>query len=381
MHPAPRLRSMSASPPPPETGTAMPFDRRIPRVLTGAALIAALGLLFAVATLQALGWYRFVPVLSGSMAPSIETGDLAILQPVAAVDLAVGDVIAFEAPTGDQRLMLHRVSEIVSPAPALRIRTQGDANPVDDPWTASVTDDVLWRSTGRIASIGQPVVFAHRVGAPTISLMGGALILFGLVMRRLWVLEPDRFDDEPGPPPGADPDARGATGPAQPAESIVALLVVAAVVVAGVGLILARPARATFTADATEEQRVTYRSVDAEQLPPPTDLTAKVICDLTGAPTGVQLAWTQPVRPVDFIVVERSSTPLLGIPEPFTELARVRGTLEQFTDDFATVDPPPSNPLDVRYRVRAGSSDGRLSAYSNVAPVEPCVPVRAVPIG
>lgn len=347
----------------------MQLERRIPRIITGVALIGALLVLLAVALVQTLGWYRFVPVLSGSMSPYIETGDLAVLQPVDAADLTVGDVIAFEAPIGDQQLMLHRVSEIVSPTPELRIRTQGDANSSDDPWTASVSDDVLWRATDKIPSLGQPVVFAHRVGAPTVIMVGGGLILFALVMRRLWVIEPD--DAQPVGVEGCRPDV--ATG--QPAESLVALMVVAAVAIAGIGLIVARPARATFTAVAADEQRVTFRStVTPDALTPPTELVAQIICDIEGAATGVQLRWTKPATLADFISVERSSTPLLGSPEPFVELARVGAEDETFTDDFATVDPPPSNPLDVRYQVRSGSRDGRFSEYSNIASVEPCIP-------
>lgn len=352
----------------------MQLERRIPRIITGVALIGALLVLLAVTLVQSLGWYRFVPVLSGSMSPYIETGDLAVLQPVDATDLTVGDVIAFEAPIGDQQLMLHRVSEIVSAAPELRIRTQGDANSSDDPWTASVSDDILWRATDKIPSLGQPVVFAHRVGAPTVIMLGGGLILFALVMRRLWVIEPDDEDEHEAHPAAAE-ERRSHVAVGQPAESIVAMMVVAAVVIAGIGLILARPARATFTAAAGDEQRVTFRSAATpDSLSPPTALVAQIICDIQGAPTGVELRWTQPDTPADFIGVERSSTPLIGSPEPFVELAQLRAKDETFTDDFATVDPPPSNPLDVRYRVRSGSKDGRFSAYSNIASVEPCIP-------
>lgn len=350
---------------------------RIPRVAAGVALVVALVILLAVAFVQTVGWYRFVPILSGSMSPYIDTGDLAVLQPVDAAELGVGDVIAFEAPIGDRQLMLHRVSEVVSAAPDLRIRTRGDANSSDDPWTAQVSDDVLWRATGKVPSLGKPVVLAHRVGAASIVSIGGVLVLLVLALRRAWqdeLVDPHEDADDAEPLSGLSED-RSDLALGQPVEAVVALTVVAAVVVAGIGLILVRPAGATFTAAADEEQRVTFRSAaDPAALSPPSALVAEIICDVLGAPTGVELRWTEPDPPADLIGIERSSTPLLGSPEPFIELARVGPSDVAFTDDFATVDPPPSNPLDVRYRVRSGSADGRFSAYSNIASVELCIP-------
>lgn len=346
----------------------MHIVRRFSRVAAGAALALALLLLFGVALVQALGWYRFVPVLSASMSPYIDTGDVAVLEPVDATDLAVGDVIAFEAPIGDRQLMLHRVSEIVERSPNLRIRTQGDANATEDPWTASIDDAVVWTATGEIPALGRPVVAAHRIGTTTILMMGVVSLLALLLLRGLWQPRPP---DDTGIPAAAPQ-------PGRPTESIVTLSIVAAVIVVGVGLLVTRPVRAAFTASAAEEQRVTYASTPPrDPLPPPTDLVASIVCDVAGTPTGVRLRWSSPATPADRITVERSSTPLAGESEPFVVIGAVGPVDQTFTDDFASVDPPPTNPLDLRYRVRSESTTGATSAYSNVATTGLCEGVLA----
>lgn len=356
----------------------MNIERRLPRMVAGAVLACALVVLVLVALVQALGWYRFLPVLSGSMSPFIETGDIAVLQPVEAEELAVGDVVAFEAPTGDRQLMLHRVSEIVSPYPDLRIRTRGDANSTDDPWTVGVADETLWRATDRIPTVGQPVVFASQVGARTVVFMAAAAICLILAIRRLRDLEGEELDEEEHLVVRTDDGRLVVVRPPvrrHPVESIGTLIVVGAVAVAALGLIVARPARATFTASTEEEQRISFTAASIpDALAAPTALQARIVCDLTGAPTGVDLTWVAPTPPSDSIRIERSSTSLLGDVEPFIELAAVGGNVTQFQDDFATVDPPPSNPLSVQYRVVSVANDGRRSAYSNVATPDVCVP-------
>lgn len=340
----------------------MTIARKISRSLAGAVLLAALVTLVLVAVVQAMGWYRFVPVLSGSMSPYIDTGDVAVLEPLSAEDLEVGDVIAFNAPVGDRQLMLHRVSEVVSPAPDLQIRTRGDANSSNDPWVASIADGSLWHATGEIPLLGRPVVAANEIGAMGLLLMAGVVLLAVAIVRGLWT------PVEAGPSEADPHDHEG-----QSAESVVAIAVVTAVIVAGVGLLVARPARAEFTASASDEQRVTFVSATpSSPVDAPTDLEARLVCDVLGTPTGVQLQWVDPTTAFERITIERSDTPLLGAPEPFVQIGTVPPSVAVFLDDFATLDPPPSNPFDLRYRVRAEAGSGVVSEYSNVATTTLC---------
>lgn len=98
-------------------------------------------------------------VLTDSMFPKIESGDLIICRTVEPEDVAVGDVIAFFDPAGNGSSMVtHRVVEITQENGSLAWRTKGDANNVED--SALVPAENLagvYRS--RIAGAGNIAMF------------------------------------------------------------------------------------------------------------------------------------------------------------------------------------------------------------------------------
>jgi len=77
----------------------------------------------------------FYVVSSGSMEPELQVFDVLVVQgndPFESVK--VGDVIVFDRPSGQDRVIVHRVAAIVEEDP-LTIRTKGDANPTSIPGT------------------------------------------------------------------------------------------------------------------------------------------------------------------------------------------------------------------------------------------------------
>jgi len=77
-----------------------------------------------------------VVVASGSMRPTLQVGDLVIVQGVPASKIKVGDIIVFNQP-GETTNTIHRVVAIETLTNGtIEFRTKGDANPTDDPnWT------------------------------------------------------------------------------------------------------------------------------------------------------------------------------------------------------------------------------------------------------
>jgi signal peptidase len=77
--------------------------------------------------------YSPLIVLTGSMEPAIDSGDLIIVQQIDSSEVQVGDVIAFFDPDSDSNsVVTHRVSELVTEDGNLSFRTKGDANNVED---------------------------------------------------------------------------------------------------------------------------------------------------------------------------------------------------------------------------------------------------------
>ncbi len=77
----------------------------------------------------------FYVVSSGSMIPVLQVYDVLVVQGhVSFDDIKIGDIIVFNRPNGHDRVIVHRVAEILNDNPKT-IRTKGDANPGSIPGT------------------------------------------------------------------------------------------------------------------------------------------------------------------------------------------------------------------------------------------------------
>jgi len=94
-----------------------------------------------------LGYKPFI-VLSGSMEPAIQAGDLIITKVIEPEKIAVGDIIAFEAEKNT--IVTHRVTDVRTEE-GLSFLTKGDANTGADARAVGVDDlegIYLWRLAG-----------------------------------------------------------------------------------------------------------------------------------------------------------------------------------------------------------------------------------------
>ncbi len=150
----------------------------------GVALACAA--LLALAAGPALGLYRTVTVLSGSMRPIFAPGDVIVVTPEPARDLRVGQVITYQVPIGGQQVETHRVVRILAHGNEPIVQTKGDANNAVDPWQAKLHGGTLWRYRARIPLIGYAILalrapLAHWI---LVLLVPGLLALYALV--ELW---------------------------------------------------------------------------------------------------------------------------------------------------------------------------------------------------
>src|SRR6185312_899935 len=100
-------------------------------VVTGVA--ATLFLLLAIGP-HVLG-YRTMTMLTGSMAPQIDPGDVVVSTPVATRDLRTGMVISYHIPIDDHRVVTHRIVSVEHGIDGtVTVQTKGDANKTADPW-------------------------------------------------------------------------------------------------------------------------------------------------------------------------------------------------------------------------------------------------------
>jgi len=184
-----------------------PGDADVPagtaRRRSGAVLGTVLLMLIAVAVVGAAALVfvfhpRFDTVLTGSMRPGIQPGDVVMVRAVPTDELKVGDVIAY-LPPSHTTPVLHRIVSIDSSG----LVTKGDANNVSDPWGKVSTDSATTlRLVWVIPKIG---LVAHN--RSTVLIGAGALLVAAIALTVLTHKRgEDKRDDHSGGA-GTDEDA------------------------------------------------------------------------------------------------------------------------------------------------------------------------------
>lgn len=159
----------------------------------------------------AIGWQP-TTVLTNSMRPRIDAGDIAVVRPVAAESLHLGQIILYDDPDRPGRLRLHRLVGVDSSG---RLITRGDANPVDDS-TPAPAGSVRGVGTLRIPYVGLPRVWWQEHRRWRIGLLAATVLVVALTTQLDHTLRaPNGRRDWPrrrGAGPSADADASGASG-------------------------------------------------------------------------------------------------------------------------------------------------------------------------
>jgi signal peptidase I len=157
----------------------------------GGWALGGLALLVVLAVAAPLAFeHRPLQVLSGSMEPTLGTGDIAVVGRIAPAEARPGDVVTFRSPEG--RLITHRVRS-VRPGPRGRLTfvTRGDANESGERWTIA-RDGELSRLAYRVPYAGEAVRAANGTAGRLLLVTVPALLLTGLAVRRVWSGEGSR---------------------------------------------------------------------------------------------------------------------------------------------------------------------------------------------
>lgn len=174
--------------------------RRIVGVLGNLLLLACAAAFLAIAVGPHLFDYRTSTMLTGSMSPGIDPGDMVVTVPRPTADLEVGDVISYQIPVEDHRVETHRVASVKHRADGTTaITTKGDANENVDPWVAIISTDTVYEVQTVVPNVGTAI---RVLRAPIVQdgilwvALGGVMVL-GLSM--IWGTKPDLSDTDEGP--------------------------------------------------------------------------------------------------------------------------------------------------------------------------------------
>ena len=124
-------------------------------------------------------------VLSGSMEPTISTGDVIVVKTISPLEAKVGDVVSFRDPENAERLLSHRVIQMRVMPEGVAFVTKGDANTGVERWQIA-RNGTIGKAEYHVPKIGY---LTNRLGSKfgrLAFLVLPLILLAGLELRRLW---------------------------------------------------------------------------------------------------------------------------------------------------------------------------------------------------
>jgi signal peptidase I len=159
-----------------------------PRTGLSSMLLAGVALMILVAIAgMVLGAWRFAVIDTGSMRPTLNLGDVAVLTAEPTAKLRRGQIVAFHPPGEPRLTVIHRVSSIRRTRAGVVIKTKGDANNAPDQWTAHIVGTTVWRENLKTPLVGYLAVWSQkrpvRLGILTVIVILGVSLALGRIWR------------------------------------------------------------------------------------------------------------------------------------------------------------------------------------------------------
>ena len=125
----------------------------------------------------------FFVVSSGSMVPELQIFDVLVVNGNTPFnEIKVGDIIVFNRPGGQERVIVHRVNSIIDDDP-YTIRTKGDANPASIPGTDfPITENEY---IGEVYTVIPQVGYITRILTPPINYIIIAVIVSIMILKQV----------------------------------------------------------------------------------------------------------------------------------------------------------------------------------------------------
>ncbi len=175
-------------------GAARMASRTAVWLVRGVMGLAVLSFLVLAVGPHVIG-YRTMTMLTASMAPDIDPGDVTIVTPIAISEVSEGMVITYHKPVHDRSLVTHRVVSVeTGPDGGVQVRTKGDANDAIDPWTATLQGDTAYQVRAVIPELGHLIQALRTPVVTQVLLYGAPTLLAGWVLMTIW--RPTREEEE-----------------------------------------------------------------------------------------------------------------------------------------------------------------------------------------
>ena len=133
---------------------------------------------------------RSMVVKSGSMTPTIRTGDVVVVRSISPAEAKVGEIVTFKDPDGSDRLLVHRVRAIVDRGARYFFTTQGDANSTREHWSVPA-NGTIGTVVYRVPALGFVAGWITSPGGRIGLVIIPALLLAGSLLVGIWRAKPE----------------------------------------------------------------------------------------------------------------------------------------------------------------------------------------------
>lgn len=135
---------------------------RVAKVLSSIMLGSVVLLIAVVIVGMMLGLLRFAVIDTGSMRPTLNPGDVAILTSEPAANLHRGQIVAFHPPGEPSLTVTHRAVSVEHTKHGVIFQTQGDANNARDQWRAHIVGNTVWHQAFKLPKFGYLAVWSQQ---------------------------------------------------------------------------------------------------------------------------------------------------------------------------------------------------------------------------
>jgi signal peptidase len=170
--------------------------RPLGRLLGSAFVVASLCLVAFIGVGPRVLPYRTETLLSGSMRPGMPEGSVVVVTRKAATRVRVGDVLAYQIPVKNRRVVTHRVVKVLVAGPHPVIQTQGDANNTPDPWIARLEESTVWQARFAVPRLGRVIQVLRGDVVHALAVAVAPLLLLSFLLLEIW--RPPAAAAEPG---------------------------------------------------------------------------------------------------------------------------------------------------------------------------------------
>jgi signal peptidase len=177
---------------PTEAGRRATGRISVPRLLSFLLLFGVVLLILVAIAGLVLGFWRFTVIETGSMRPTLNPGDIAVLTSEPPADLRRGQIVAFHPPGEPRLTVVHRVYSLHRLHDGSVIQTKGDANNSTDAWHARVVGDTVWHESLKLRGLGYLAVWSGQRPVRFGLLIAIVILVVSTLLGSIWRSPPAR---------------------------------------------------------------------------------------------------------------------------------------------------------------------------------------------